>query len=45
MGHLMCQMLKITFEYILKTWKKTDDPLIRIYVNKIGNRIKFKIKT
>ena len=25
--------------------KKTDNPLIRIYVNKIENRIKFKIKT
>ena len=33
------------FEYILKKhWEKTDNPLIRIYVNKIENRITLKIK-
>ena len=30
------------FEYILKN---TDSPSIRIYVNKIENRITFKMKT
>ena len=34
------------FEYILKNHReKTDNPSIRIYVNKIENRITFKIKT
>ena len=34
------------FEYILKTHgEKTVNPSIRIYINKIENRIKFKIKT
>ena len=34
------------FEYILKYHgENTDNPSIRIYVNKIGNRITFKIKT
>ena len=34
------------FKYILKKHgEKTDNPSIRIYVNKIGNRITFKIKT
>ena len=34
------------FEYILKKhWEKTDNLSIRMYVNKIENRIIFKIKT
>ena len=34
------------FEYLLKKYgKKTINPSIRIYVNKIENRITFKIKT
>ena len=34
------------FEYILKTHgEKTVNPSIRLYINKIENRIKFKIKT
>ena len=28
-----------------KKWKKTINPSIRIYVNEIENRIRFKIKT
>ena len=33
------------FEYILKKYSESaDNPSIRIYVNKIGNRITFKIK-
>ena len=35
-----------SFEYILKKHgEKTDNPLVRIYVNIIENRITFKIKT
>ena len=30
------------FEYI---WKKSDNPSMEIYTNKIKNRITFKIKT
>ena len=34
------------FEYILKKHgENTDNPSIRVYVNKIENRITFKIKT
>ena len=34
------------FEYILEKYgEKTHNPSIRIYINKIGNRITFKIKT
>ena len=34
------------FEYILKKHgEKTDNPSLGIYVNKIENRITFKIKT
>ena len=33
------------FEYIIKNGLFTDNPPIRIYVNKIENRIIFKIKT
>ena len=28
-----------------ETWKNVDNPLIRIYISKIENRITFKIKT
>ena len=47
MGHILHQIFKIIyFEYILKKHgKKTNKPSIRIYVNKIENRITFKIKT
>ena len=34
------------FEYILKKYETvTDNPSIRIYINKIENKIIFKIKT
>ena len=34
------------FEYIIKKYEKVNDnPSIRTYVNKIENRITFKIKT
>ena len=40
--------IQVHFEYIMKKKKHqtvTDNPPIRIYVNKIKNRITFKIKT
>ena len=34
------------FEYIFKKqWENVDNPSVRIYVNKIENRITFKIKS
>ena len=46
MDHILYQILKITFKYILKKHETvTDNPSIMIYVNKIENRITFKIKT
>ena len=33
------------FEYILKKEEKTVNPSIRTYINKIENRITYKIKT
>ena len=34
------------FEYIIKKYETfTDNPSIKIYVNKIKNKITFKIKT
>ena len=38
-------MFKISLNKSLKTWDSTDNLLIRIYLNKIENRITFKIKT
>ena len=44
--HIQYQMLKITFEYILKKHgESVDNPSITIYKNKIKNRITFKIKS
>ena len=38
--------IRYYFEYIFKKqWEKTDNPSIRIYVNKIENRNTLKIKT
>ena len=46
MDHILYQIFKITLNKSLKkTWRKTDNPLTGIYVNKIENRITFKIKT
>ena len=44
--HILYQIFKITLNTSLKKkhGKGTDNPSIRIYVNKIGNRITFKIK-
>ena len=46
--HGLCSVSDIQdyFEYTLKKHReKIDNPSIRIYVNEIENRIKFKIKT
>ena len=47
MDHILYQIFKIilNIEYIFKKHgKKTVNPSIRIYANRIGNRITFKIK-
>ena len=45
-NHLLYQIIRYYFDYILKKLgEKIDNPSIRIYVNKIENRITFKIKT
>ena len=45
MDHIQYWIFKIFFEYILKKHSESvDNPSIRIYVNKIKNRITFKIK-
>ena len=46
MDHILHQMLKVTLNMSYKKHgDKTDNPSIRIYVNKIENRTTFRIKT
>ena len=45
MGHILYQIFKIILSLFQKNNEKIDDPSIRLYVNKIENRITFKIKT
>ena len=46
MDHILHQIFKVILNISLrKHVEKTDNPLIRIYVNKTENRITFKIKT
>ena len=43
--HILYQLFKIYFEYMLKKHATiTDNPSIRIYINKIENKTTFKIK-
>ena len=43
--HILYQIFKIFVEYILrKRGENTDNPSVKIYVNKIKNRIVFRIK-
>ena len=42
--HILYQIFKIILSIIKKN-TKTDNPPIKIYVNKVDNRITFKIKT
>ena len=45
MGHIQYQIFKIILNTSLKKHNENvDNPSIRIYVNKIENRITFKIK-
>ena len=46
MDHILCQIFKIILNISLKKHETvTYHPLIMLYVNKIENRITFKIKT
>ena len=45
MDHILYQTLKIILNYLKKHETVTDNPSIMIYVNKIENRITFKIRT
>ena len=46
-NHILHQVFKIflSISIFKKHGEKTDNPSIKIYVNPIENRIKFKIKT
>ena len=44
MKPILCSIFK-TLLYYKKHGEKTDNPLIKLYVNKLENRIIFKIKT
>ena len=45
MGHILYQIFTIILSVLKKHNEKIDNPSIRICVNKIENRIAFKIKT
>ena len=45
MDHILYQIFKIILHIYLKTWKKTFNPSVRMYLNETENRITFKIKT
>ena len=45
MDHILYQIFKIALKHLKKHEIVTDDPSIRGYLNKIENRITFKIKT
>ena len=46
MGHILCQLFKITLNISLKNHEeKTDNPSIKMFVIKMVNIIMFKIKT
>ena len=46
MNHILYQIFKITLNISLKNHETvTDNPSVMIYINKIDNRITFKIKT
>ena len=45
-GSYSMSYIQSYFEYIIKNHgQKTSNPLLKIYINKIGNRITFKINT
>ena len=45
MNHILCFIFKTIFSIFKKHNENIDSPSIRIQVDKIENRIKFKIKT
>ena len=46
LNYLMDQEIQDRFEFIFKKYETvTDNPSIMIYINKIENRVTFKIKT
>ena len=45
MDHILYQIFKIILSIFKENNEKIDNPLIRIYINKIENRIIIKIKT
>ena len=45
MDHIQYQIFKIISNIFKKNSESVDNPAIRIYVNRIENRIKFKIKS
>ena len=46
MNHILYRIFKITLNISLKNHETvTDNPSVMIYINKIDNRITFKIKT
>ena len=45
MDYILYKIFKVVLNVFKNIQKKTDDPSIRISVNKIENRITFKIKT
>ena len=46
MGHILYQIFKIILNiYLKKCGEKTVNPSIRIYINKIENRVTFRIKS
>ena len=44
MDHIQYQIFKIILSIFLRSSENVDNPSIKIYVNKIENRITFKIK-
>ena len=44
MDHILHEMFNIILNIFEKYGEKTDNPLVRIYVNKIENRNSFNIK-
>ena len=45
MDHISIRHSRLVWTYLKKHGEKTDNLSVRIYVNKIENRITFKIKT
>ena len=45
MDHFLCLIFKIILIILKKHEENTDNPSLRIYVNKIENRIAFRITT